>query len=107
MSIGAKNRRLRFQRATLVDDGLSRVEAWTDLFTVWGSKADVSDAERWRADAVGATVTSRFRVRRSRATSAVTRSDRIVCEGVVYGITGIKEIERSWDLELTAAAEVE
>jgi SPP1 family predicted phage head-tail adaptor len=108
MQAGPLDRRIQFQRATLVDDGLSKVESWTDHGTpVWAAKADVSDGERWRAGEVAAHVTTRFRVRWSLFTAEITPRDRLTCEGRSYDITGIKEIGRREALEITAAARVD
>lgn len=105
MQAGPLDRRIQFQRATLTDDGLSKVETWADHGSpVWASKSDISDGERWRAGEVAAHVTTRFRVRWSQFTAAITPKDRLTCSGRKYDITGIKEIGRRESLEITAAA---
>lgn len=103
---GALDRRVQFQRATLTDDGFSTVETFADHGgPVWAHKQDVSDGERARAGIVEAQLMTRFRVRWSAFTAALTAKDRLVCEGVVYNLTGIKEAEgrRQW-LEISATA---
>nr|WP_256370897.1 head-tail adaptor protein [Rhodovulum sp. ES.010] len=71
---------------------------------VWAGKRDIADGERWRAGEVAAHVTTRFTVRSTAFTRNITPADRLVCEGVSYGITGIKEIGRRQWLEITAGA---
>ena len=107
MAAGERDKRLRFERSALVDDGFARTEVWSPYRTVWGSREDLSDGERWRANAVGSAVTARFRVRWSADMSAVTRSDRIICDGITFNIVAIKPIGRRRDLEFTVAAEVD
>jgi SPP1 family predicted phage head-tail adaptor len=107
VTAGRIDRRIQFRRYTTSDDGFtSGDKTWADHGSpVWASKTDVSDAERWRAGEVAAQITTRFMVRYSTFTSGITPKDRLVCDGVTYEITGIKEGEgrRQW-LEITAAA---
>jgi SPP1 family predicted phage head-tail adaptor len=104
MQGGLLDRRVTFQRQVLADDGLGdHVAGWSDLMTVWASKADVSDGEQWRASQAQAHVTTRFRVRWSEAAAGVTPADRLLCEGEVYNIAGRKEIGRRVAVEFTAA----
>lgn len=105
IAAGQLDRRVQFQRATLTDDGLSKVETWADHGSaVWASKSDIGDGERWRAGEVAAHITTRFRVRWSLFTAGITPKDRLTCEGREYDISGIKEIGRREALEITAAA---
>lgn len=103
---GDLDRRVQFHRAALTDDGYTAAaETWADLGSpVWASKADISDGERWRAGEVQAHITTRFRVRWSAFSAGITPKDRLVCGGVTYDISGIKEIGRRELLEITAAA---
>ncbi len=102
---GHLDRRVQFRRRSVVNDTLSHTEVWADLgCQVWASKADVSDGERMRAAQAQATITTRFRVRWSSFTVTITPKDRLVCAGVEYDITGIKEVgARHEFLEITAA----
>lgn len=109
MRPGKLDRRVQFRRATMVDDGFGQVEKWQDHGSPqWASKKDVSDGERFRASEVAASITTRFVVRYSAFTRDLTPKDRLVCEGLEYNITGIKEAKgrRQW-LELTCAARVD
>lgn len=102
---GDLDRRVQFRRSSLVDTGMSKTPVFANLGgPVWASKFDVSDSERMRAAEVQASITTRFRVRWSPFTAGVTPKDRLVCEGVDYDITGIKEIGRREFREITAAA---
>ena len=103
---GSLDRRVQFLRAMQVDDGLAMVEAFAPHGSpVWAKRKDVSDGERWRAGEVQAHVTTRFTVRSSSFTRAITPADRLMCDGREYDIAGIKEIEgRGTFLEITAAA---
>ena len=103
---GELDRRVQFRRAILTDDGFGMVETWADHGTPrWAKKTDVSDGERWRAGQVQANITTRFTVRWSTFARDITAADRLVCEGLTYDITGIKEVgSRRTFVEITAAA---
>jgi len=113
MKAGNLDRLVQFRRAELVDDDYTTALRWDEVTPendnhgspIWASKADVSDAERWRAGEVAASITTRFVVRWSAFSRDLTPKDRLVCEGLEYNITGIKEGKgrRQW-LEITAAA---
>lgn len=106
------DRRVQFRRASLSDDGFNSSVAWDEALPetdnhgllVWASKTDVSDVERWKAGEVAASITARFVVRYSAFAADITPIDRLVCEGVTYGISGIKEVGRRRFLEITASA---
>jgi head-tail adaptor len=105
MQAGQMDRRVRFERATLTDDGVAMTEVWAPHGApIWAAKAEISDGERWRAGEVAAHVTTRFRVRWSAFAAGITAKDRLVCEGRTFDITGVKEIGRREGLEFTAAA---
>lgn len=108
MQAGRLDRMLRFRRAALQAGAFGQAEVWSDHgLPVWAEKSDISDGERWRAGAVSAQVTTRFRVRWSVEMAGITPKDRLVCEGREYDIVGIKEIGRREGLELTAAARID
>jgi SPP1 family predicted phage head-tail adaptor len=99
------DRRIQFRRAMPADDGFGMVETWANHGSpVWAAKKDVSDGERWRAQEMQAQITTRFVVRFSVFAGDITPKDRLVCEGLEYDISGVKEIERRRYLEITAAA---
>lgn len=114
MSRGRLDRRVQFRRASVVSDGLGTRLEWNAAnpaadnlgAPVKAHKSDISDGERWRASEVQASVTTRFLVRRGTLTSTITPKDRLVCEGLVFDIHGIKEPadgRRRW-IEITASA---
>lgn len=108
MQAGRLDRRVQFRRATMAHDGLASVETWANYGSAqWAEKTDISDGEKWRAGSVGASVTTRFRVRWSTVMSELTPKDRLVCDGRDYDIVGIKEIGRRNSLEITAAARID
>ena len=99
------DRRVQFERYTATATGFGMVEEWAAHGSpVPAEKRDVSDTERMRAAEIQATITSRFRVRSSAFTRDLSPKDRLICEGLVYDISGIKEVDRRRTLEITAAA---
>lgn len=101
------DRRIQFRRAASQDDGLSTVAVWfgnerdNHGDPVWASRHDVSDGERARAGAVEASLMTRFRIRWSTFARDITPADRLVCEGQIFEITGIKQVDRQRWLELS------
>lgn len=86
------DRRVQFWRAGREDDGFSQALAWAKHGPEqYATKTDVSDAERWRAGEVAATITTRFLVRLNSLTAGITAADRLECEGLTYDIQGLKE----------------
>jgi SPP1 family predicted phage head-tail adaptor len=111
MGIGASNldRRLTIERATtLGTDGLGHpILAWKELATVACMVRPVSDGERWRAGEIAAQITTRFTIRHG---AGVTPTDRLVFEGRLFNVTGVKEVAdagRRRFVEITASARAE
>lgn len=50
------------------------------------------------------TLTTRFVIRWSKTVTDFNTKDRLVCEGLEYGVVGVKELGRRQYLEITAAA---
>jgi SPP1 family predicted phage head-tail adaptor len=108
MQAGELDRRIELRRATTVTDATGgETRTWFAIATVWASKQDVRDAERVRAQEVGATITTRFQIRWSSDVADLDASDELVCEGRTYAIEAVKEIGRRDGLEITAAARAE
>lgn len=108
MRAGELDRRITLQRAVMVPNSLNElVPQWADLATVFAQYLPISDGERIRAQQVGAFATARFRVRWSALTAGLTAKDRIVFEGQVFEIAGVKELQRRVGVEITAAALVD
>lgn len=104
LQAGDLDRRIHFLRAPMLDDGLQVRPGDYAAYgsPVWASVKPVSDAERFRADSVFQDMSLRFRIRWSRFSSGITGRDRLVFEGITFGIAGIKEIGRREGLEITA-----
>ena len=104
MRAGKLDRRLAILRAGLIDDGFQTVPGdFTTVATIWASREDVSDGERGRASGVSATATSRFQVRHSATSAAITPQDRLSEGGETFDILGIKQLGRRIGLEITGA----
>lgn len=105
MDSGALDRLLTLRRRTTEANAANEdVETFIDLATVRSSKADVSDAEKVRAQQVGAEITTRFQIRWSANWSDLNPKDRCACDGREYEIVGVKEIGRRDGIEITAVA---
>jgi SPP1 family predicted phage head-tail adaptor len=102
----ALDRRIVIERYAETRDTFNNVvQTWSTLATVWASKKDVKDvsnAERFRTQEVGAEVATRFGIRWSPTVSGVNAKDRIQYDGATYNITGIKEMGRREGIEITA-----
>ncbi|KPP85798.1 MAG: Bacteriophage head-tail adaptor [Rhodobacteraceae bacterium HLUCCO07] len=107
LNAGKLDRRVQFRRFVLVDDGFGQVEEWQDHGSpVAAAKRDISDAERWSAGQVQATISTRFTVRWSDFTADIDPKDRLIFEGREFEIVGVKETpdRRRRMLELTCSA---
>lgn len=107
MGSGARSWLVQFQRLTAgADDGLETVETWADFGEpVWAAKRDASDSERYAAGQLNAVRLSRFRILRTEAPGGLNPRDRLVCDGLAYAISGVKDaVDRVEELEITAAA---
>lgn len=89
---GDLDRRVTIERATRTPNAFNEdVDVWSTLTTVAARRMDVSDAESYRAQEVGATISTRFLVRWSTLIDTVTPVDRLVFKGDVYNITAVRE----------------
>jgi SPP1 family predicted phage head-tail adaptor len=90
---GELDRRITVQRAELATGGdyNEPQEAWTDIATVSARRADASAGEAYRAQEVGAEISTRFRVRWSALTASITPKDRVSYEGKLYNVTAVRE----------------
>jgi len=108
LGAGQLDRRITIERSTVTRNALNEeVRTWAPVATVWASKSDVRDEERWAAHEVAAEVTTRFRVRWQPALADLSPEDRVIYEGREYSINAVKEIGRREGLEITAAARTE
>ncbi|WP_406735888.1 head-tail adaptor protein [Thioclava sp. GXIMD4215] len=108
------DRYIQFRRAGRVDDGYRETVAWNEEDPAAdnlglpepAARADASDGERAAAGWLEAYRVSRFTVRSSAFSRAITPADRLVCDGIVHEILGIKEIGFRDRLEITGQAKV-
>lgn len=102
---GTLDRRITLQRATVSYDAFNEpVATWGTLAVVSGGKRDASAAESYRAQEVGAQITTRFVVRYSPALVDLNPVDRLVFLSRTYNITAVREVERNRWLEVDAVA---
>lgn len=107
MTTAAKtlDRRITLQRAQVVRNEFNEhVEAWEDLATVFANRRDASAGESYRAQEVGAQITTTFTIRYSSTVADLNPRDRIIYAGVVHEITGVRETERNRWLEVSCVA---
>jgi SPP1 family predicted phage head-tail adaptor len=104
---GLLDRRVILWRATVTKDAFNAdVVTWVQIATVWGSRKDVRDSERFRAAEVNAQLTARFVIRWSSDVADLNAEDQLESEGRRYAISAVKEIGRREGLEITASAQV-
>lgn len=105
---GKLDRRIVIQRATLVRNAFGeQIETWGTLKEVWAGVRPVSDGERMRAREVAAEITTRFVVRYSAQLSDLSPKDRVLYQGRVFDIIGLKELGRreGWEISANARAD--
>lgn len=97
------NRVITLQRVTISRNGLGEgVETWATLATRKAARADVSAAEAFRAQEVGAQLGTRFTVRYSGTLASLNPRDRLLFDGRTYNITGVREKQRGRWIEIDA-----
>jgi SPP1 family predicted phage head-tail adaptor len=102
---GTLDRRLTIERATVSPNEFNEpVEVWSTLATVYVNRRDASGAERYRAQEVGAEISTRFTIRWSSRVADVNARDRIVYGGVTHNITAVREKQRNRWLEIDCVA---
>ncbi len=110
-SAGDLDRRITVERynESARDEFNEATGAWESYTTVWASRQDVSDAEKVTADQVNAVRSSRFVIRSSIKSRAITPNDRINYNSLLWDIHGIKETRegRKRFLEITAMAQAD
>lgn len=105
MGAGSLDRRIVIERATEAQDAAGQpVPTWATFATLWASRKDVSDGERFSDGQELGTRVSRFVIRHSSEAKTVTAKDRISYDGDIYDILGVKETGhgRQRFLEITA-----
>ena len=89
------------------DEWNNPIMAEDQSIRVWAQKTDISDAERVRAQQIGATVTTRFLIRYSSRVRNVDPTYRVEFENRSYDISAVKEVGFREGLEITATARAE
>src|SRR5687767_9049093 len=108
MRAGDLDRRITIRRATFAPNAFNELLAtWSDIATVWAAAYQITDAERFRAQEIGAEVTTRFTISYSSEVADLGPTDRLMYEGREYNITGVRELGRRVWLEIGAVARAE
>lgn len=101
------DRRIQVRRFNLVDDGFQSIEDYADYGEpIWAARVDMNGSEKADAGWVDATLATRFVVKSTSFTRALTAKDRIVSGGVEYEINGFTEIGRRYQLQIDCVARV-
>lgn len=107
-AIGDLDRRITVERVTSVRNDFNEpVETWAEVATLWARRRDASDSQKieyMAAGQIGSFTVARFTVRSSPVARTITPVDRIVHEGKVWEIRGVKEADegRRRFIEITA-----
>lgn len=115
MSVNASqlDRRITLQRASKVANEFNEeISNWQDLTKVWARRRDASDSQKIEllaAGQVGSFQVSRFTVRSSTLTRSITPVDRMLHDGLVWQINGVKELDvgRHRFIEITASRDAD
>jgi len=108
VKIPQPNRLVRIERATATADTFNEpIETWTLLAEVWAERRDLSDGERFSRDGTMAHLTTRFTVQWLPELDNLGARDRIICDGRIFDINGVKEAINDMWLEVTAAARID
>lgn len=103
---GKRDRRIRRWVGGVVDSGLSDKLAWSPGPYLWASKEDVSDVERIRAQQSGALLTTRWVIVWDSSVANFSVNDKIeypADSGAFYSVTGVKELGRRDELEISTS----
>lgn len=108
VSTGDLDRFVTIMAALSVDDGFSTEPgAPVEVGQRWMGRTDASDGERMRAESFGAKITSRFVCRYDSLTATIRpETHSLLCDGLTYNVTGVKEIGRRAGLEITTATDM-
>lgn len=108
LDAGTLDRRVTIMIASIADDGFSSAPGVpTEIGKRWMGRTDVSDGERMRAESFGAKITSRFVCRYDSLTATIRpETHSLLCDGLTYNVTGVKEIGRRAGLEITTATDM-
>lgn len=110
INAGDYDRRITIKRPTEGAADAFNVKAITYpvYATLWASKKDISDGEKFSSAEMRATISTRFRVRWSEKARAILPTDILIHGGREYGIVGLKEMdERRREIEISTMARAE
>lgn len=103
--IGMLDRRIVVQRPTVTYNSFNEaVESFGNYATVWAARTDASASESYRAQEVGAEITTRFTIRWNSVTRSINPKDRISYDGRTYNITAVRDVERNRWREIDCVA---
>lgn len=105
MAGGSRKERITIQRATITYNEFNEpIETWGDLATIWAKRMDASAGESYRAQEIGAQITTRFTVLIYPSIADVNAKDRVSFDGREYNIVAVREIKRNREIEIDAVA---
>lgn len=103
MKAGPRNRRIVFQRKTIIEDDYGEeIEAWTDYAILWAGVIWGTGAERREAAQLSASQPATFRVLGNSETLALSVLDRISFAGGLWNITSVVPLGLNEGVEVTA-----
>lgn len=103
MRAGRLDRRVTLQRRTVTRGSTGQeVETWADERRIWMSKRDVKASERFTGDQLVAEVDTVFTARALAAREVSPETHRLVYDGRIFELKGLREIGRRGWLELFA-----
>lgn len=103
MKAGPRNRKIVFQRKTvIIDDYGGEIETWTDYAIIWAGVIWGTGAERREAAQLSASQPATFRVLANSETLALSVLDRISFAGGLWNITSVVPLGMDEGVELTA-----
>ncbi|UNK78063.1 phage head closure protein [Sphingopyxis granuli] len=103
MRAGPRNRKIVFQRKTVItDDYGEEIEIWADYTTAWGQVIWGTGAERREAAQISASQPATFRVLGNSETRALSVLDRISVAGGLWNIISVVPLGLNEGVEVTA-----
>jgi SPP1 family predicted phage head-tail adaptor len=105
MRAGPLDRRITIKgKSVEQSDSGQEVVTWSDVATVWAAKVENRGAERFAAMQIAGHAIRTFRFRWSPTVSVITVEHQVVCDGIEYDITDVREIGRHEGIEVDCFA---
>lgn len=105
MRAGQLDRRITIQGKTVSQsDSGQEVATWSTLASVWAQRVENRGDERFSARQITGHAIRTFKFRWSLAVSVITVEHQVVCDGIVYDITDVREIGRHEGIEVDCFA---